>query len=130
MLVGALADAGADQAGIVDAVGSLETGAVLSFEKVTRGGIAATKFHVSAEETQAHRHLSHILDLIGKSSLTGRAKANASAIFRRLGEVEAAVHHIPVERVHFHEVGAADSIADIVGACAAFDLLGVGAVYS
>ena len=130
MLVGALADAGADQNAIVDAVGSLETGAVLAFEKVKRGGLAATKFHVTAAETHAHRHLAHILDLIAKSSLTERAKENASAIFRRLGEVEAAVHNMPVERVHFHEVGAVDSIADIVGACAAFDLLGIEAVYS
>jgi pyridinium-3,5-bisthiocarboxylic acid mononucleotide nickel chelatase len=130
MLVGALADAGARQSAITDAVGSLETGAVLSFEKVTRGGIAATKFHVSAVEAHAHRHLHHILDLIEKSAMSARAKENASAIFRRLGEVEAAVHHIPLERVHFHEVGAADSIADIVGACAALDDLGIEYVLS
>jgi uncharacterized protein (TIGR00299 family) protein len=124
MLVGALADAGAPHQAIVDAVGSLETGAVLSFEQVTRAGIAATKFHVSAVEGHAHRHLHHILELIRRSNLSERAKANASAIFERLGAVEAAVHHIPVERVHFHEVGAVDSIADIVGACAALDALG------
>ena len=130
MLVGALADAGADQAAIIDAVGSLETGAVLSFEKVKRGGLAATKFHVSAIESHAHRHLSHILSLIEKSVLRDRARQQASAIFRRLGEVEAAVHQIPVERVHFHEVGAADSIADIVGACAAFDQLDIDTIVS
>ncbi len=54
-----------------------------------------------------------------------RAKRNAIAVFRRLGEAEAEVHQVPIEKVHFHEVGAADSIADIVGACLAFDLLGV-----
>ncbi len=130
MLVGALADAGADHAAIIDAVGSLDTGAVLAFEKVKRGGIAATKFHVNAVESHAHRHLSHILTLIEKSKLRDRAKQNASAIFRRLGEVEAAVHQIPVERVHFHEVGAADSIADIVGTCAALDQLEVDTIVS
>jgi uncharacterized protein (TIGR00299 family) protein len=130
MLVGALADAGADHAAIIDAVGSLETGAALSFEKVKRGGIAATKFHVSAAEEHSHRHLSHILGLIEKARLSDRAKQNASAIFRRLGEVEAAVHQIPVEKVHFHEVGAADSIADIVGTCVALDNLAVEAVFS
>jgi uncharacterized protein (TIGR00299 family) protein len=129
MLVGALADAGARQQAIVDAVGSLGTGAVLSFERVTRAGIAATKFHVAAPEAHAHRHLHHILELIGRAALSARARENASAIFRRLGEVEAAVHGVPVERVHFHEVGAVDSIADIVGTCAALDDLGVDFVY-
>ena len=130
MLVGALADAGADQAAIVDAIGSLETGAVLSFERVKRCGIAATKFHVDVQEAHAHRHLAHILKMIEKAALPERAKQNAAAVFQRLGEAEAAVHQVPVEHVHFHEVGAADSIADIVGACVAFELLGVTAIVS
>ena len=130
MLVGALADAGADQAALIDALSSLETGAVLSFEKVKRCGIGATKFHVAIAETHAHRHLTQILQLIERASLPGRAKQNAAAVFQRLGEAEAAVHQMPIERVHFHEVGAADSIADIVGACVAFELLGVTAIVS
>jgi pyridinium-3,5-bisthiocarboxylic acid mononucleotide nickel chelatase len=130
MLVGALADAGADQAAIVDALASLETGAVLSFERVKRCGIAATKFHVAIEETHVHRHLAHILKMIEKAALPDRAKHNAAAVFQRLGEAEAAVHQVPVEHVHFHEVGAADSIADIVGACLAFELLGVTQIVS
>src|ERR1022692_746332 len=125
MLVGALADAGADQAAIVDALASLETGAALSFERVKRCGIAATKFHVSIAETHAHRHLAHILKMIEEASLPASAKQNAAAVFQRLAEAEATVHQVPVERVHFHEVGAADSIADIVGACVGFELLGV-----
>jgi len=124
MLVGALADAGASQSAIADALASLETGAGVSFEKVKRAGIAATKFHVSAPETSCHRDLEHILRMIEKAAVSGRVKRNASAVFRRLGEVEAAVHQVPVEKVHFHEVGAVDSIADIVGACVGFDLLG------
>ena len=130
MLVGALADAGADQTAIVDALASLETGAVLSFERVKRCGIAATKFHVAVTKTHAHRHLSHILKMIEKAALPERAKQNAAAVFQRLGEAEAAVHQVPVEHVHFHEVGAADSIADIVGACVAFELLGVTSIVS
>jgi uncharacterized protein (TIGR00299 family) protein len=125
MMVGALADAGADQRAIVDAISSLATGAELSFEKVKRGSLAATKFHVSGVESKKHRHLHHILELIQRSGLAELAKQRASAVFQRLGQVEAAVHGVPVERVHFHEVGAIDSIADIVGACAALDSLGI-----
>jgi len=125
MLVGALADAGADQTAIVDAVASLEAGATVSFEKVKRCGIAATKYHVAVGEQHAHRHLSHIEKMIGKAGLRARARTNAIAVFRRLGEAEAEVHQVPIEKVHFHEVGAADSIADIVGACVAFDQLDV-----
>lgn len=125
MLVGALADAGADQAAIASAVASMNAGATVSFEKVKRAGIGATKYHVHAGEQKAHRHLSHIVKMIEAAELTDRARANAIAVFRRLGEAEASVHQVPIEKVHFHEVGAADSIADIVGACVAFDSLGV-----
>jgi hypothetical protein len=95
---------------------------------VKRRGIAATRYLVSAEETNKHRHLSQILEIIGNAQLSERAKRNAEAIFRRLGAAEAEVHQVPIEKVHFHEVGAADSIADIVGACVGFDALGVDAV--
>jgi len=125
MLVGALADAGADQTAIIAAIGALEIGATVSFEKVKRRGIGATKFHVAVEHQHAHRHLSHIVKIIEKASLPPRAAKNALAVFQELGEAEAAVHQVPIEKVHFHEVGAADSIADIVGACLAFELLGV-----
>lgn len=130
MLVGALADAGADSSAIADALGSLGTGASVRFEKVKRCGIAATKFHVQVEETSKHRHLSGILKMIEAAALPERAKQNASAVFRRLGEAEAGVHNVPIEKVHFHEVGAADSIADIVGACLGFELLGIEAIHS
>jgi len=125
MLVGALADAGADQSAITDAVASLEVGAAVSFEKVKRCGIGATKYHVAVAEQRAHRHLTPIIRMIEKAAIADRAKTNAIAVFRRLGEAEAAVHQVPIEKVHFHEVGAADSIADIVGACVAFDQLDV-----
>src|SRR5256885_7049037 len=131
MLVGALAGAGADRQSLVSALDSLETGAALRFEQVKRCGIAATKFHVDTVETRSHRHLPHILKLIDAApSLPARVKQNASAVFQRLGETEAAVHQVPIEKVHFHEVGAADSIIDIVGACLALDLLGVHTVVS
>ncbi len=128
MLVGALADAGADPDAIAAAIASLDAGATVSFEKVKRHGIGATKFHVSAAEQHAHRHLSHIVRMIEKGALTPRSRETAIAIFRRLGEAEAQVHNISVEKVHFHEVGAVDSIADIVGTAVALDLLDVDTV--
>src|SRR5439155_9736157 len=128
MLVGALADAGADTAAITNAIASLDTGAVVSFEKVKRAGIAATKYHVNVQETRPHRHLSKIEAMIGKADVTECARRNAIAVFRRLGAAEADVHNVPIEKVHFHEVGAADSIADIVGACVAFDQLDISEI--
>jgi uncharacterized protein (TIGR00299 family) protein len=130
MLVGALVDAGADSSAIIDGLRSFASAAVVSFEKVKRCGIAASKFHVRAEEAPKHRHLSGILKMIEGASLPERVKQNASAVFQRLGEAEAAVHQTAIEKVHFHEVGALDSIADIVGACLGFELLGVDEIYS
>jgi hypothetical protein len=128
MLVGALVDAGADPEAIATAIATLDAGAVVSFEKVKRAGLAATRYRVQVEEVQVHRHLAHIVKTIEKAELPPRAKQNAIAVFRRLGEAEAEVHQVPVEKVHFHEVGASDSIADIVGACLAFDLLDVDTI--
>jgi pyridinium-3,5-bisthiocarboxylic acid mononucleotide nickel chelatase len=128
MLVGALADCGADQAAIKAAIDSLQINATVSFEKVKRGGMAATKFRVVTEETKKHRHLPYIEKLIAGGQLTENARLNAIAIFRKLGEAEASVHGVAIEKVHFHEVGAADSIADIVGASVALDLLSVESV--
>jgi pyridinium-3,5-bisthiocarboxylic acid mononucleotide nickel chelatase len=130
MTVGALLDAGTPSEALLQALHSLDTGAWFEVEKTVRGGVTASKFRVHVgEEPVKHRHLSHILEMIERAPLTPRAQAAASAVFLRLGEAEAAVHGIPVEKVHFHEVGAVDSIADIVGACVALDLLDVSEVH-
>src|SRR5204863_3408650 len=128
MLVGALADAGADPAAIADAIASLQINATVTFEKVKRGGISATKFRVHAEDTKKHRHLSHIEKLLGEGKMADSARRNAIAIFRKLGEAEAEVHQTSIEKVHFHEVGAADSIADIAGVAVALNLLEIESV--
>jgi pyridinium-3,5-bisthiocarboxylic acid mononucleotide nickel chelatase len=130
MTVGALIDSGADGAALVRMLDSLGTGATFRIEKTSRRGIAASKFYVDGGDSKHHRHLKDILELIGKAALSGRAKYNATAVFQRLGEAEAKVHGIALMKVHFHEVGAVDSICDIVGACAALDLLNVDALYS
>jgi hypothetical protein len=135
MTVGALLDAGAPAKALIDALESLDTGAQFEVEKTRRGGVTASKFRVISPADQqgqshGHRHLSHILAMIDKAPLSDRAKQNASDVFRRLGDAEARVHGVPVEKVHFHEVGAVDSIADIVGACVALDLLDIGEIHT
>ena len=126
MTVGALLDAGGDAPALIAALDSLNTGAAYRVEKTKRKGIGATKFHVDHGEQKAHRHLSPILKMIDNAVLlTPRSKEMASDVFRKLGEAEASVHAVPIEKVHFHEVGAVDSIADIVGACYLLDQLGI-----
>ncbi|MBM3738787.1 MAG: nickel pincer cofactor biosynthesis protein LarC [Acidobacteria bacterium] len=125
MTVGALIDAGADPAALTAGLESLGTGASYRVERTKRKGIAAAKFHVDFTDSKKHRHLPHILDMIGGSSMPDRAKQRASDVFRKLGEAEATVHGVPMEKVHFHEVGAIDSISDICGAAIALELLGV-----
>lgn len=130
MTVGALLDAGADWAVLRSALESLGLGASFRLEKTKRKGIAASKFSVDFEEQRKHRHLLHIEKIILSGELTERAQKNALAIFQRLGAAEAKSHDVPIEKVHFHEVGAVDSICDIVGACVALDLLDVEEVRS
>lgn len=129
MTVGALIDAGASSESIFDALRSLDTGARFEVDRTVRGGLAASKFRVILDRAgPAHRHLPKILELIARAPIAERAKSNASKVFQRLGAAEARVHDMPIEKIHFHEVGAADSIADIVGACVAIDLLGIDQV--
>jgi uncharacterized protein (TIGR00299 family) protein len=130
MTVGALIDAGAGAIQLVQALEELGMGARFEVEKTKRCGIAASKFRVLGGDARGHRHLKDILEIIAQSGLPERAKRNASAVFQRLGEAEAKVHDIALDKVHFHEVGAVDSICDIVGACVGLDLLDIGAVYS
>ena len=126
MVLGALVDAGLDLRQLEAELRKLPlAGWSISAERVKRKAIAATKVHVEAGHSHHHRHLSDILKMIGAASLSPRAAENARKIFQRLGEAEAKVHNIPIEKVHFHEVGAVDSIIDIVGSAIGFDLLGI-----
>jgi uncharacterized protein (TIGR00299 family) protein len=126
MIVGALLDAGCGLDALQTHLSRLPVGPCrLSRERVIRGGIAGTKFNVEAPPEQPHRHLASILSMIDAAALPARAADRARRIFQRLGEAEAKVHHVDVQEVHFHEVGAVDSIMDIVGACVAMELLGI-----
>jgi len=97
----------------------------LSAEKVWKNGMAATCARVKTEDQQKHRPLSAILQILRDSKLAPSVRDRASAIFQKLGEAEAVVHDVPIEKIHFHEVGAVDAIVDIVGACIGFHALGI-----
>ena len=127
MTLGALVDAGVDleaiQAGI-DSLGLPDCRLVAT--EVKKKGFRATSVTVEHEPEHAHRHLHHITEMIdGSDVLTSSQKELAKRIFTRLGEAEAHVHGSTLRQVHFHEVGAVDSIADIVGSAIGWDLLGV-----
>jgi len=126
MTLGALADAGCELARIEAELRKLPVGGwTISAEKVKRGGLSATQVKVTASEHHPHRSLNTILDLIAQAGLVPRVTERASAIFRKLGESEARIHNVPVEKVHFHEVGAVDAIVDIVSAAVGFELMGL-----
>lgn len=126
MTLGALLDAGVELAAIADGIDSLGLPSCrLVATEVKRHGFRATHLKVEHEPEEAHRHLHHITEMIERSRLTPRQQDLAKRIFTRLGEAEAKVHGTTIRKVHFHEVGAVDSIADIVGAAIGWDLLGV-----
>lgn len=125
MTLAALIDAGVDPDAIRAALDSFGLPISLEIEKVKRNGIAATYVNVVAPDQEEYRFLPDVEAILAKGKLTPRQRDLALAIFRKLAVAEAAVHGMPVERVHFHEVGALDSIADIAGAAVAIDLLGV-----
>jgi uncharacterized protein (TIGR00299 family) protein len=126
MMLGALVDAGVELPILNEAIASLGLpGCRLVTEQVKKKGFRATQIRVEYEPEHKHRHLHHITAMIDGSRLTDRQKELARRIFTRLAEAEAKVHGTTIEKVHFHEVGAADSIADIVGSAVGWELLGV-----
>ena len=126
MVLGALVHAGCTLASLEAELRRLPlTGWKISAAKVRRGAIMATRVEVETTEHHHHRSLGTILQLIDQASLPPRVADRARRIFCRLSEAEARVHDVPIENVHFHEVGAVDAIVDIVGACIGFELLGV-----
>src|SRR3954451_8941667 len=126
MTLGALVDAGAELVAIQAGIDSLGLPSCrLVRTEVKKKGFRANQITVEHEPEHKHRHLHHITAMIDGSTLTARQKDLAKRIFQKLAEAEAKVHGSTIEKVHFHEVGAVDSIADIVGSAIGFDLLGV-----
>jgi uncharacterized protein (TIGR00299 family) protein len=126
MLLGAAVDLGLPLERLRDELARLPVqGYRLETERVARAGLAATKVHVRLDGgDKAHRHLRHVLEIIDGSTLDTAVKEKAAALFRRLADAEAAVHGTSPEKVHFHEVGALDSIVDVVGGVIALRSLG------
>ncbi len=126
MFLGALLDAEPSLAGVLEkTVAALDIGARLETNRVVRGGISATKVNVLAGEHHHHRGLNDIRQIIARAEIADAAKSLATRIFEALGTAEAKIHDIPVERVHFHEVGAVDAIVDIVCAAVGSEALAV-----
>jgi len=143
MAIGALLDAGLPLADLKQALGSLALGDVhIHADRVLRAGVSATKFtvhthdHGTADHHQHdhhhdhnhhhhdHRSLPEIFGLIDRASLSAAGRERAKGLFQRLAEAEASIHQMPVETVHLHEVGALDSIIDIVGIVFALEWVG------
>lgn len=124
MILAALLDAGVDEAAVRRGLNSLKLPIGLEVDKVRKGGFRATSVHIEAPEEHSHRHLPEIEEILQGGALTARQLDLALRIFRRLAQAEATAHGLPLERIHFHEVGALDSIADIAGSAIALDLLG------
>ena len=134
MVLGAMIDLGLPVDALKSALGSLaiEYGEVTS-ERVLRAGVSATKFRLvetapADASPHKHYHLKHIASAVRRSALSSEGQDRAVHLFERLAAAEAAIHNTPIERVHLHEVGALDSIIDIVGAVYAFEWFGISDV--
>ena len=132
MILGALVDTGLPIEELRSGIRKLKLAGVdLKAEKVKRGGFTGTKVQViTPHEHHGHRHLSDILDILEQSDLGADVTLTACQIFKRLAEAEAAVHGLPVEKIHFHEVGGLDTIVDVTGAVIGLHTLQIEEVYA
>ncbi len=127
-LLAALVDAGADSDAVAQALRALDPAIDITFEPVARAGISSLSVAISAEEETRERTWRDIRALVEGSDLSEPAKASALETFRLLAETEATVHGTPPDDARFHEVGAIDSIADVVGVAVALHELGLSAL--
>ena len=126
MLLGALLDAGVPEAELRRRLAELRLpGFELAVRRVQKAGVGALQVEVRVTDHATERHVPEIIALVEASGVPPAIKSRAAAIFRRLGEVEAAIHGTAPERVHLHELGGIDTIVDVVGVLTGFELLGV-----
>ena len=130
MFLGSLVDAGVPEAALREVIDKIDIkGFSLIVKSVDKVGIHATHIDVDLTSKHHHRGLSDILKLIRKAEIPEAVKDKACLVFQRLGAAEAKVHGLPLEKVHFHEVGAVDAIIDIVGTVFGFHYLGIDRIY-
>lgn len=131
MCLGALVSAGFDEAALASLPARLGLEQVdIGFSTVRRGPFAARRVEVTVPERQPHRHLRHIREVLDRGAIDPAVRDGAHRVFQRLAEAEAHVHGSTVENVHFHEVGAADALVDIVGTLEGLAALGIEAVHA
>jgi uncharacterized protein (TIGR00299 family) protein len=129
MILGALIDAGLDGARLVDALANLNLpGYELHWERVMKGALVATQFSVEVQETGTERRLADVQALLTAAKLPEHLCQATWAIFQRLAEVEAEIHGTTADQIHFHELGAIDTLVDVVGVLWGLTLLDVDAV--
>ena len=130
MILGALVDAGLPVARLQTMIAGLVPGVGFSSEQVQRGAFTGTRVHVQIDErAHPHRRLPDIQAILDRADLAEKVRADAGRIFRRLAEAEAKAHGRAPEEIHFHEVGALDAIADVVGACWGIRELGLERIH-
>lgn len=130
MLLGALVDAGASEAALRAAIEALRLpDCEISFQRVTRGSMAALKVNVKTPRHETPRHLSELLEVVAAADLPQTIKDKATLILRRLGEVEATIHNMEIEHVHLHELGGDDTLIDVVGVLVSLDDLKIEHTY-
>jgi uncharacterized protein (TIGR00299 family) protein len=131
MTLSALIDAGADLAGVENGIASLGLGRVkISFANTVRKGFRGKLLSIDHPQEHAHRYLRDILTILRRGDLTPQARDLAMRFFERLARAEAKVHGTSIDRVQFHEVGAIDSIVDMVGVAIAWDSLQLSSAYA
>ncbi len=131
MILGALIDAGVKPERLIDELSKLNLEFDLEIKTVFKKHIRATKVDVIAKEhSPHHREFKDIEEMILSSSLPESVKEKALGIFKLIASAESKVHGVPIEKVHFHEIGALDSIVDIVGSVVGFEALGIERIFA
>jgi pyridinium-3,5-bisthiocarboxylic acid mononucleotide nickel chelatase len=131
MLLGALIDLGVPEETLRAELAKLKLpNYAISTRRVVKQNITATKFACEAGHGHDHRGYTEIAGMIDGSSLPVRVKQRSLRVFKQIGEAEAKIHGVPLDRIHFHEIGAVDSIVDIVGSCIALEVLGADEVHA